>query len=157
MEIPPPADTDFMALERCPLRWRWTEKRYRRFDPGTLSLIRALRPAARDRLWAALPELDWPRLPAGYGPAQMRRTDADEAAMPDWLLARQGDDSARVVMIWHVRGGNLDAAIMLPWRLFASEWDDFYYPMDDIAVFPLSLDWLLFCDHEETFFFGRRA
>jgi len=76
----------------------------------------------------------------------------DSPEIQHWLLARASDLNQTVVVSW-----NNDLAALVKWEVFCKYWDDFCYPSsDDVAVFPLSAEWILFYSHHEYLIFGER-
>ncbi len=70
-----------------------------------------------------------------------------------WLLSKVPLANSKVVVSW-----TNDLAVLVSWEVFCSYWNDFCYPAsDDVAIFPLSEDWMLLYDHAEVFIFGKRS
>jgi len=69
-----------------------------------------------------------------------------------WLFTCSSDSNQTVIVSWD---NNL--AALVKWKVFCEFWDDFCYPSsDDVAIFPLSEEWMLFYSHSECFDFGKR-
>jgi hypothetical protein len=78
--------------------------------------------------------------------------DAETAATHHWLITCSSDLNQTVVVSWC---NNL--AALVKWKVFCEYWDDFCYSSsDDVAIFPLSEEWMLFYSHSEYFVFGKR-
>lgn len=67
------------------------------------------------------------------------------------LLALEAQQDMLVVVMWEPT-----IAVVVPWYLFYSRWDDFCYPVsDDICIFPVSEQWVLGYSHWQIFLFGE--
>jgi len=78
--------------------------------------------------------------------------DAETSVIQRWLITCSSDLNQTVIVSWNNR-----LAALVKWKVFCEYWDDFCYPSsDDIAIFPLSEEWMLFYSHSEYFDFGKR-
>lgn len=146
-----------ISMSEFPLKWRFTDPKYRVLPPADLALVRPLEAASA----AELAELTsrWPDMPpvAGSGFASVEQTSIDAVGpeeverVTQWLLQRGVPPESQVFASWDRR----DAA-MTTWEMIAKYWNVFWYPSsDDLVVFDESLDWVLFLWHEEEAFFAR--
>ena len=142
----------FDSLDRCKLRWRWTDPTYRLFSAEEIANIRPLSPghALEAHQWAMKHSDDYALSSAHLRDlASMPAADSD--AVKQWLFQLVPASESSVVVTWD------DAtAVLTNWQFFGSNWNDFCYPAsDDVFVFPLNQAWLLYYMHDEHFEFGR--
>ena len=152
-------ESDYQARETFPLRWRWTDPRWTVLPPAVLVDIRVLTAAKT----YAISER-WGVFTRGRADARPpfefidRLTELDvatcsDAQVQDWLQHQIANLQQRVVVIWSPA-----VAVQTSLAVFQTYWSDFCYPAsDDVAILPLTGEWLLTYSHEEVLRFGRRS
>ena len=140
--------SDFRYLDSFPLKWRWNEL------PG--DILNSIQPLsetkARELCRYSLGFSNQSGLVESLFEHISRiETSDDSPAIRQWLLNRLSDLNQLVVVSW-----DNELAVLLNWKVFCEHWDDFCYPSsDDVAIFPLSGDWMLIYSHDEYFMFGE--
>ena len=148
-------ESDLRPLDSFPLKWRWTDSRWNKLPDYALNSIRPLGESKSREL--SQHTLTFSNH-SGLIESQFKnisRTDnsGDSTEIRRWLLDRSSDLNQTVVVSWD---NNL--AALVSWKVFCEYWDDFCYPSsDDVMIFPLSGEWMLFYSHDEYFMFGRIA
>ena len=144
----------FTLIEEFPLFWRWNSSTHTQLPEAVLRQIRPL-PVPR----AAELDHDFRRFLSGQnlgGPSlgSVFRIEATDPAKTSKRLASAvGSFSGDVVVSW-----SAELAVVVPWALFLSYWDDFCYPSsDDVTVVPIEEQWVLLYHHDEAFEFAERA
>jgi len=90
--------------------------------------------------------------PSAFYEIVPQRADVPANELREWLLRQQPKDIS-VVVSWQA-----NLAVRTTWRVFTEYWDSFCYPSsDDVAVWPVSEQWVLAYHHYELFEFGRKA
>ncbi len=151
-------DTDFQALSTFPLIWRWTDEHWNNLPESALSGIHPLSEnKARELCQYSLKFSNQSGLVEEFF-QRVVRIDASigeadvEEKIRKWLLEQSSDLTQKVVVSW-----SNELAALVRWEVFCGYWEDFCYAAsDDVAVFPLSEEWMLFYSHEEEFVFGER-
>ena len=147
-------ETDFRPLEQFDLKWRWTHPRWKQLPETALSQIRPLITAKAQELSQQTDGYtDTYRLSEQLCEEVLRINAKGEVQkVRDWLLGQVSDQRLSVIVSWEP-----GVAVFVRWGVFCDYWDAFCYPAsDDVLVYPLSQEWVLFWHHEEFFSFGRR-
>jgi hypothetical protein len=146
--------SDFRRLEEFPLKWRLTDSRVNKLPNDALAAIQPLSESkARELCQYSLGFTDHNGLSESLFDRISQIGASDESPeIEHWLLARASDLNQTVIVSW-----NNDLAALVRWEVFCKYWNDFCYASsDDVAVFPLSQEWILFYCHDEYFIFGER-
>ena len=151
-------NTDIQSLADFPLSWRWTDPKWNQLPEAALQRISPLTRAKAKELWRIEGHFvlsDGPRVNmfecSPWIDASVDTADAFEKVR-DWLLGHFSDREQQVIVSW-----DKDTAVVASWGVFCDYWDDFCYPAsDDVSVFPVSFDWVLFYQHGERFVFGKK-
>lgn len=153
--IPDIRETDYKALDSFPLLSRWNDSRWNEFPPEVLAGIQPFRKEkARELCQYSLIFSNRNGLIEEYF-ATIEETSAAQPKemVKSWLLSRGPEENSKVVVSW-----DNELAVLVGWGVFCSYWNDFCYPTsDDVAIFPLSEEWMLLYDHAEVFLFGKRC
>jgi len=152
-------ESDYQALETFPLLWRWTDPRWNVLPSAILADIRVLTAAktyAISERWGLFTRGRADTIPPFEFIDRLTELDVatrSDAQAQDWLQRQVVNLQQRVVVIWSPA-----IAVQTSLAVFQTYWSDFCYPAsDDVAILPLTVDWLLTYSHEEVFRFGRRA
>jgi len=135
---------DFVGIEGFPLAWRWTDERYVKMDASDLALIRPLRTESAAVAWQRIREL-----PKAFGVAEVFEGappggDDHFATVRTWLEDHIHADSGDLLLLW-----SSDTAAVVSARLFARNWNDFWYPSsDDLDVVPVDERWMIRIHHD---------
>jgi hypothetical protein len=148
------SDSDLRSLENFSLKWRWTDERWNKLPPASLTQINPLTAEKCREIWEIQKQYLFPE---GLGEeffekTEMIRTDtAEESEISKWLASRMGDEQEAIIVLW-----NKKTAVKTTSKIFCNYWDDFCYPAsDDVSISPLNLSWLLIHHHDEYFCFGK--
>ena len=151
--------TDLQPLSTFPLNWRWTDSKWNELPKSDLEQIEPLTKTKAKEFWRILGHYvlsDGPRVSLFECSEWIDATlDAPGAfeKIRDWLFGRLSEREQSVIISW-----DKDTAVLTSWGVFCDYWDDFCYPSsDDVTVFPLSIDWVLFYQHFERFVFGTKS
>ena len=147
-------ESDFRPINEFPLKWRWTDSRWNKLPQEALHAIRPLSESkARELCQYSLECTDHSGLMESLFERVSRIDTFDDSSdIRLWLLARTSDLNQTVAVSW-----DNDLAALVRWKVFCDYWDDFCYPAsDDVAIFPLSGEWMLSYSHDEYFMFGDR-
>ena len=154
LKIPRIEEADFTRLESFPLLSRWNDARWNELPSEALNDIQPLKKEkARELCQYSLTLSNQNGLIPEFF-VKIEETDAavENEDAQSWLLSKISQKNSKVVVSW-----TNDLAVLVSWEIFCSYWDDFCYPAsDDVAIFPLSEDWMLLYDHAEVFTFGER-
>ena len=145
---------EFRPLRELPLRWRWTDSRWSVLPDDALESIQPLIETTARRLCQhSLTFLNHLGVNEEFFESIKRiNTSGETSEIGKWLSNCSSDVNQTVIVSWNDR-----EAVLIRWDAFCRFWDDFCYPSsDDVAVFPLSEEWMLFSVHDETFVFGKR-
>ena len=137
------AAADFVAIDRFPLAWRWTDERYAKFGATDLAAIRPLRAESAAAAWQRIRVLPKAFAIAAVfeGPPE---EDGHTAAVRAWLEDHIHADPVDVLLLWAP-----DTAALVSAGLFAGRWDDFWYPSsDDLDVVPVDESWMIRIHHD---------
>lgn len=147
-------DADFRPLSELPIKWRWTDSRWNKLPKNDLETIKPLTETkARQLCQNSLSLLNQSGLNESLF-ENIKQVDAsgETSELQKWLLSCSSNSNQTVIVSWD----NTKAALV-QWKVFCEYWDDFCYPAsDDVAIFPLSEEWMLFYGHSEYFVFGKR-
>ena len=147
-------ESNFRPLDEFPLKWRWTDSRWNKLPDEALNAIQPLSESkARELCQYSNGFTDHSGLIESIFDRVSRiDTPDDSPTIRQWLIACSPDLNQKVVVSW-----DNDLAALVKWEVFCEYWDDFCYPSsDDVAVFPLSGEWMLCYSHDEYFMFGER-
>jgi hypothetical protein len=150
----PLTDTDFQPLEQFALKWRWIDSRWKQLPEAALSQIFPLITAkARELSQRTDGYADKYRLSEKIFEEVLRINAKGEVqGVRDWLLRQVPDQGLLVIVSWEP-----GVAVLVRWSIFCDYWNTFCYPAsDDVFVYSLSEEWVVFWAHEEFFSFGRR-
>jgi hypothetical protein len=153
-------DFEYSVLEEFPYKWRWIDPKYNVLPEHELKMIFPLAEKSSELLFyhALKYSQDWEyRLSEDLFydivsiDAKVISDDADIEGIRTWLLNHLPKDNPEIFISWQP-----DTAVRTNVNLFVRYWDDFCYPGDDVAIFPLSEEWVLLYWHEERFYFANR-
>jgi len=147
-------ETDFRSLDLFPLKWRWTDARWNKFPDDALNEIHPLTETKARELCQYSLQFNNQSGPIESLFEHIEQVDADAemSAIQRWLITCSSNLNQTVIVSWNNR-----LAALVKWKVFCESWDDFSYPSsDDVAIFPLSEEWMLFYSHSEYFMFGKR-
>jgi hypothetical protein len=153
-------DFEYRDLEEFPYKWRWIDSKYNVLPEHELKMIFPLAEKSSGLLFdlALKYSQDWE-----YHPSEDLFYDVDSIETKDksedsdikgiriWLSNRLPKDNPEIFISWQP-----DTAVRTNVNLFVKYWDDFCYPGDDVAIFPLSEEWVLLYWHEGRFYFAKR-
>lgn len=145
--------SDFESVEDFPLKWRWTDPRWNKLPDENLDRVRPLTitKAAEMNTLSTQFISNIGLLDSSFTVINRFETAADEEATGVWLRARFDDGIQEVIISWDER-----LAVLTDWSIFQIFWDDFCYPAsDNVTIFPITVEWMLFYSHDEYFEFGR--
>lgn len=145
--------SDFRSIESFPLKWRWTDERWNKLPDNVLNEIKPLtEPKASKICQYTLEFSDQSGLIESlFEQTEKVTSDTETSEIQRWLLTLSGELNQTVIVSWDNR-----LAVLVKWKVFCEYWDDFCYPSsDDIMIFPISEEWMLFYSHSEYFVFGR--
>lgn len=146
-------ETDFRSIDSFPLKWRWTDSRWNKLPDETLNSIQPLSEnKSRELCQYSLAFSNQSGLVESLFDRLSRIDISDDSPeIRQWLLDRSSDLKQTVAVSW-----DNELAALVSWRVFCEYWNDFCYPSsDDVAIFPLSGDWMLFYSHDEYFIYGE--
>jgi hypothetical protein len=146
-------ESDFEPFKDFPLKWRWTDERWKNLPGGTQEKIRPLKAQKSVELHQISS-----RFFSQHGLIEDKFVDFDrfqtsisEKKVADWLEVKLTDPDCEVVISW-----DKNTAVLVNARTFTEFWDDFCYAgSDDVSIFPLNVQWMLGYFHDEYFEFGR--
>jgi hypothetical protein len=139
-------DADFRALENFELKWRWTDSKWAQLPETALSQIR---PFVTEKA-RALSTLA--RRTQHFEHVSDLDAKGDIQEIRNGLRRYVNDPELSVIVSW-----DAELAVLVSWSVFCDYWNDFCYPAsDDIFVYPLSEEWILFWHHDEIFSFARQ-
>lgn len=147
-------EEDYEPLESFPLLWRWNDARRNEPPSEALNDIQPLRKEkARELCQYSMTFSNRNGLiPEFFVKIEETAAAVENENAQRWLLLKVPQEKSKVVVSW-----TNDLAVLVSWEVFCQYWDDFCYPAtDDVAIFPLSEDWMLLYDHAEAFSFGWR-
>ena len=148
-------EPDFGSLDSFPLKWRWTDSRWNKLPDDALNSIQPLSESkSRELCQYSLAFSNQSGLIESLFDFVSRIDASDDSPeIRQWLLELLSDLNQTVVVSW-----DNELAALVSWKVFCEYWDDFCYPSsDDVAIFPLSGEWMLFYSHDEYFMFGEIA
>jgi hypothetical protein len=149
------SESDFRPLETFSLAWRWTDSRRTLLPPDALANIRPLRVAKAAEIFERTPAFhpDKGFVSELYQPVdQIDASAQDTDQVARWLRHYLTDETERIVVSWDQQD-----AVLTNVGVFCAYWDDFCYPSsDDVDIFPLTEEWILYYWHEEVLFLGHR-
>jgi hypothetical protein len=140
-------ETDFRSIDSFPLKWRWTDSRWNKLPDDALNSVQPLSEGkSRELRQYSLAFSNQSGLIESLFDGVLRiDTSDDSPEIRQWLLELLPDLNQRVVVSW-----DNELAVLVSWRMFCEYWDEFCYPSsDDVAIFPLSGEWMLFYSHDE--------
>lgn len=146
--------SDFRPLNEFNLKWRWTDSRWNKLPANALNSIQPLTESKAHELCQHLLAFENQSglIESLFESIARINTSGDESEIRQWLINRSSDPNQSVVVS---RDNRLAAQVK--WEVFCEYWDDFCYPAsDDVAIFPLSEEWMLSYSHDEYFMFGER-
>ncbi len=146
-------ENDFCSVDSFPLKWRWTDSRWNKLPDDALKTIQPLSETkARELCQYTLQFSDQSGLTESlFEHIEQINTSGEESEIQRWLLTCSSNLNQTVIVSWNNR-----LAVLVKWKVFCEYWDDFCYPSsDDVAIFPLSEEWMLIYSHSEYFDFGR--
>ncbi len=148
---------DFKPLEFFKLKWRWDPSNQPEIRPDQLALIHPLRKEISQKAWLASMSLEdnkhehytYPNRNLFSKILELNVRDLDYELVKGWIENLPVNHEEFVVVCW-----DESTAVKTTFQMFIHFWDDFWYPGDDISIWPLSFEWVLLCWHEEVFYFG---
>ncbi|HEX8279700.1 MAG TPA: hypothetical protein VF540_13440 [Segetibacter sp.] len=148
-------DSDFRSIDKLPIKWRWTDSRWNKLPDDALKSIQPLvETKASELCQYSLCFHNQSGLNESLF-ENIKQVDASGEAseIKQWLLGCSSNLNQKVIVSW-----NNENAVLVQWKVFCEFWDDFCYPSsDDVAIFPLTEEWMLFYGHKEVFVFGKRS
>ena len=152
-------DPTTIPMHEFPLRWRFTDPKYRLLPVAHLAQVKPLDAGSARRLHDVASRWHYDTHPADGTFVKAARTSI-EAHTPDetsrvraWLYDRRIQFSQPVFLSW-----SGDLAALTTWKMVVRYWDAFWYPSsDDLLVFDASQSWALLLWHEEEAFFASEA
>jgi hypothetical protein len=147
-------ETDFRPLDLFPLKWRWTDSRWNKFPDDALNEIQPLTETKALGLYQYSLQFEDQSGPIKslFEHIEQVNADAETWVIQHWLITCSSNLNQTVIVSWDNR-----LAALVKWRVFCEYWDDFCYSAsDDVAIFPLSEEWMLFFSHREHFDFAKR-
>jgi len=146
-------ESDFRSVDSFPLKWRWTDSRWNKLSDEALNSIRPLSESkSRELCQYSLRFSNQSGLIESlFENISWIAASEDSLEIRQWLLDRSSDLNQMVVVSW-----DNELAALVSWKVFCECWDDFCYPSsDDVAIFPLYGEWILFYSHDECFIYGE--
>ena len=147
---------DFRPIATFPLKWRWTDSRWNKLPRETLERIGPLNELKAAKLFGYFKKVCdgfWLTEPTFENIRSIDTSTQSEEEVSRWLVSCNSNLNPAVILSWDEK-----LAVLTDWKVFCQYWDDFCYPAsDDLAVFPLSEEWALLYQHNETFVFGSRS
>ena len=146
-------ESDFRSIDSFPLKWRWTDSRWNKLSNDALDFIQPLSESkSRELCQYSLRFSNHSGLIESlFEHISQIETSDESPEIRQWLLDRSSDLNQTVVVSW-----DNELAALASWRVFCEYWNDFCYPSsDDVAIFPLSGEWMLFYSHDEYFIYGE--
>lgn len=146
-----------------PLKWRFTDPKYRVFPEEHLAQVRPLDVDSSKRLWRYILESDlYAEHPFKKGFFQSVESieigdshgnDSEDSRVRKWLYRCALPFDKRVLLSWQP-----EWAVETTWKMLVKYWSDFYYPVsDDLTVCDESLQSALLFHHAETVSFGTNS
>ena len=146
-------ENDFQSIDSFPIKCRWTDSRWNKLPDESLNKIQPLAEnKAREVFKYSLQFYEELGLSKSlFEQIEQINTSIEEPQVQNWLFSCSSNADQTVIVSWNER-----LATLVEWKVFCEYWGDFCYPAsDDVAVFPLSEEWILLYSHEEYFDFGR--
>ena len=149
-----------IPIDQFPLKWRFTDPKYRVLPTIHLAQVKPLASADARRLWDLISKSDLHKdIPFTEGYFR----DVDSTTIGDshgnnvednrvrkWLYERRIPFRQRVLLSYQP-----EWAIETTWKMLIKYWTDFYYPIsDDLTVIDGTFNWALLFFHEHEVFFG---
>jgi hypothetical protein len=149
-----------VPMDQFPLKWRFTDPKYRVLPPIHLVQVKPLTPIDARRLWDTILQADLHNdVPFTNGyfrtvdstvVGDSHENQAEDRRVRKWLFQRGIHFRQRVLLSYQP-----EWAIETTWKMLIKYWTDFYYPIsDDLTVFDGSFKWALLFYHEHEIFFG---
>ena len=145
-----------IPMEQFPLKWRFTDPRYRALPLVHLEQVRPLSSESSRRLWdLTLPLHKELPFTAGFFRVveSIALDNADRTAIRGvrkWLFSRGVPFKSSVLLSYQP-----EWAIATTWKMVVKYWNDFWYPgTDDLTIVDESLAWALLLWHDREAFFG---
>jgi hypothetical protein len=148
-------------LDNFELKWRFTDERWNKLPDEDLARIHPhAKPETEEllRLGESLRH-GYPfklRTDLYHGTSEMSLLGIGEeadAAVRDWIRTLPVPANRRVFVVWF----NYYLSLETDFEIFATYWNDFYYPFNVIAVFDDALDWAVLMGPEEGAVFVERG
>ena len=151
------------SMNEFPLKWRFTDPKYRVLPEAHLAQIRPLDVDSSKRLWRYILDSDlhaedpfregFFQSVESISIGDSHGNDDEDSRVRKWLYRCALPFDKRVLLCWQP-----DCAIETTWKMLVKYWTDFYYPVsDDLTVCDESLQSVLLFHHAETVFFGTNA
>lgn len=147
-------DIDIISLEKFPLKWRWTDERYRKFSETVLSRINPLTTEKASELYdfqsrfSPFENFQYEKV---TDENYIRTNFFDSPAITGWLKNKIGEEENFIFLCW-----NRNWAVRTTARVFCDYWEDFCYPAsDDIVITAEKVNWIIVYHHEEYLFFEK--
>jgi len=156
-------DLTHRSMDDFPLKWRFTDPKYRELPQGHLDQLHPLDSESSKILWDYIMDSDLHSddpFKSGFfqhvESVSIGDTDGydeeDEEVdrIQKWLYRCAIPFDRRVLLSWEP-----DSAVETTWKMLVKYWSDFYYPVsDDLTVCDESLQWALLFHHKEKLYFG---
>ena len=111
---------DFVPLSECPLKFRWTDRKWHQFPAHELARIRPLSAAKAKEVWATCQPFteDDTLVPELFGSIlQFEARDVEEQRVSKWLSDLDIRPDTPVLLCWAE-----DLSVSLPFGLFCDNW-----------------------------------
>jgi hypothetical protein len=145
-------ESDFIALEDFDLKWCWTDARWNKLPDDALEQIRPLTENKAQEIDDVSAKFFKQVGPGGPETNRIRsfNCSGDPSHARTWLKGLNINPS--ITVVWSYDQSH---AAIVTWNVFCEYWDDFSAPgAQDIAIWPLTEEWLLIYWHEEWLYFG---
>ena len=153
-KIPTITEQDYLPMEAFSRKWRFTSPTHGALSDEFLSRVQPLKNVVAAELCRLTDHFLGPYhlneeefLSVDYSDCPL-----EYSSVHIWLGDRIPEHTNTLVVLWDEKD-----AILTDKKIFCQYWEDFCYPAsDDILIFPLTMEWILYWFHEEQFQFGRR-
>ena len=141
------------TMEKFPLNWRWTDKKYCLLSEDEIAQIRPFSPSSAKELWKKSLKLidsskEFSPSPELFESIEViDSNDTDKVTV--WLKDKMPSES--IFVSWQP-----DTAVMTNTDLFIKYWDEFCYPSsDDVTIWPENEAWVINYWHYEKLCYGK--
>ena len=150
-------------MSEFPLKWRFTDPKYRVLPKEHLAQVRPLDITSSKNLWQYILESnlhaddpfghDFFKTVESITIGDSYENDEEDSRMRKWLYRCALPFDKRVLLCWQP-----EIAVETTWKIVIKYWNDFYYPSsDDLTVCDESLQSALLFHHSDKVFFGTNT